>query len=211
MSWMIKFVFFPALVFVFLAASTISAQIKYYTILKGDTIYGISRKTGVSVQELQKLNDVSDPKKLYVGRKLKLPGSAEQTGTVKNSVVQPKSNVSFRWPAKYVRHIERDGEDGVKSIGVYIVATKGAYVITSAPGVISKIGYIRGYGNYIVVTHSSRYMTVYSNLNLIYVKNGQNVDGGKAIGKLSEKNDRFHFQINCAGKPQDVMKILPKP
>ncbi|MBN1498594.1 MAG: peptidoglycan DD-metalloendopeptidase family protein [Spirochaetes bacterium] len=182
---------------------------KYYTVVKGDTIYGISRKTGADVKEIIRLNDLSDPKKLYVGKKIKLPDSSEKSASDKKPAV--KSAVNFNWPVKYVRHIEKDGESGVKSIGIYIISTKGAYVATSASGNVSKIGYIRGYGNYIVITHSSRYMTVYSNLDFIYVKSGQNVSSGKVIGRLSEKKDRFHFQINQAGKPQDVLKILPKP
>ena len=43
-----------------------------YTVRTGDTLGGISRKTGVSVQRLQELNPELDPQALISGQKLKL-------------------------------------------------------------------------------------------------------------------------------------------
>ena len=202
MSRMMKIIRLVAAVILVLPV-LLSAAARYYTVLKGDTIYGISRKTGVSVQEIQKLNNISDPKKLYVGLKLKLPGSTDE----KTSVTQSPS-VVFRWPASGIRHVEKDGDKGVKSIGVYITVQPGAQVNASASGIVSKIGYVRGYGNYVVMTHDSRYMTVYSNLGSIFVRSGQKLEAGRAVGRLSASSSRFHFQINQAGNPLDARKIL---
>ena len=43
-----------------------------YTVKTGDTLGGISRKTGISVQRLQELNPELDPQALISGQKLKL-------------------------------------------------------------------------------------------------------------------------------------------
>jgi LysM repeat protein len=44
-----------------------------YTVKSGDTATSIAKRSGVSVDELLKLNKVSDPKKLQLGQTLKLP------------------------------------------------------------------------------------------------------------------------------------------
>lgn len=46
-----------------------------YAVRKGDTATSIARRFGISVDELLKLNRVTDPKKLQLGQSLKLPAS----------------------------------------------------------------------------------------------------------------------------------------
>jgi LysM repeat protein len=47
-------------------------QRRRYTIKAGDTLGGISEKTGVSVEELQALNPELDPQALVAGQRIKL-------------------------------------------------------------------------------------------------------------------------------------------
>jgi LysM repeat protein len=47
-----------------------SAEKKYHLVLKGETLYGISKKYGISVEELRKLNDLSKESSLRTGQKL---------------------------------------------------------------------------------------------------------------------------------------------
>jgi len=49
---------------------TASAEKKYHMVLRGETLYGISEKYGMSVEELQKLNNLSAGKTLRPGQKL---------------------------------------------------------------------------------------------------------------------------------------------
>lgn len=48
------------------------AGVKYYTVKKGDTVYSIAKKFGVSVSNLMKWNGVKSAKALRVGKKLKV-------------------------------------------------------------------------------------------------------------------------------------------
>lgn len=41
-----------------------------YTVRRGDTLWGISRKFGTTVENLVKLNSVKNPNLIYVGEKL---------------------------------------------------------------------------------------------------------------------------------------------
>jgi LysM repeat protein len=49
---------------------TASAEKKYHTVQKGETLYGISKKYGISVEELRKLNNLSKDPSLRTGQKL---------------------------------------------------------------------------------------------------------------------------------------------
>lgn len=52
--------------------STTSTK-KTYTVVSGDTLSGIAKKFGTTVNKLVSLNNISDPNKIYVGQVLTLP------------------------------------------------------------------------------------------------------------------------------------------
>ncbi|HPJ73023.1 MAG TPA: LysM domain-containing protein [bacterium] len=43
---------------------------------KGDTLWGISRRFGVSLAELQAANGITDPGRISVGQELTIPGGS---------------------------------------------------------------------------------------------------------------------------------------
>ncbi|MEW6283664.1 MAG: LysM domain-containing protein, partial [Candidatus Eremiobacterota bacterium] len=53
-----------------------------YQINKGDTLSEISQKTGHSVKDLARWNDIEDPDKIYAGKTLKL-GPADAAADTK--------------------------------------------------------------------------------------------------------------------------------
>lgn len=55
---------------VFKIPSARSEQTVIYTVKRGDTLWGISRKFGITVENLVKLNSVKNPNLIYVGEKL---------------------------------------------------------------------------------------------------------------------------------------------
>lgn len=50
---------------------------KTYTVERGDTLYGIAKKFGLSVDDLRDANGMSNRSKILRGQKLKLPGAAD--------------------------------------------------------------------------------------------------------------------------------------
>ncbi len=53
-------------------APTSTGGYKYYTVKKGDSLYLIAKRTGTTVTELKKLNNLTDKSILHVGQKIKL-------------------------------------------------------------------------------------------------------------------------------------------
>jgi LysM repeat protein len=46
----------------------------YYTVKRGDTLYGIARYYGVSAHAIMDANGISNPNRIYVGQRLLIPG-----------------------------------------------------------------------------------------------------------------------------------------
>jgi len=198
-----------------------NCRITVYTVKKGDTLYGISRKTGAGVDSIISMNRING-NRINAGMKLKietcksssLSGKTCTNNKSFKSEKAPKSGKSsglsgrFSWPLKKVNNYRRDGSEDIKSIGIFITGTPEGDVVASLEGVVKKVGYMRGYGRYVAISHEGRYVTVYSNLSNIYVKEGTSVSKGRVIGTLS--SDRtLHFQIGHAGKPENPLKHLP--
>jgi murein DD-endopeptidase MepM/ murein hydrolase activator NlpD len=55
------------------------AQDAVHVVEKGETIYSISRFYQISPGDLMKYNDITDASKLQIGRRLKIPGSAQES------------------------------------------------------------------------------------------------------------------------------------
>lgn len=187
-----------------------TSRIRSYRVRKGDSLFSIARKFNISLSKLRKANSIKGSR-IRIGKKLKIPSRGKNKTTRKAVAKKTRkiyNNPGFIWPIRNIYKIKRDGQDGVKAIGVFIVSKTGASVRAAASGVIKKIGEMRGYGKYIVVQHSNRYISVYSNLKEIKVSEGQRINQGRVIGKLRSDSNKLHFQINCAGKAQDPRHLV---
>ena len=50
----------------------VSTEKQYHTVQKGETLYRISKQYGISVEELRKLNNLSEDQPIYTGQKLRI-------------------------------------------------------------------------------------------------------------------------------------------
>ncbi len=71
------------------ATTTGGNQWHYYTVQRGDTLYSIARRYNTTVDELKRLNGLTDVT-IYVGQKLKVPGPEQPgEGTTVEYTVRP--------------------------------------------------------------------------------------------------------------------------
>lgn len=82
--------------------------------------------------------------------------------------------------------------------GVDLGAYIGAPVVSSAPGVVTAVGYDGGRGNYVTVSHSGA-TTQYYHLDSVSVSVGQAVNGGQMIGTMGATGfvtaPHLHFEL----------------
>ena len=96
----------------------------YYTVVLGDTLGKVANRFGVTVDELVKLNKLSDPNLIYVGTVLKVDGNAAKTA----EVTVPKATVVENAPEKTVVKV-----DPVQTVAPKAVATVAPVVAPTAP------------------------------------------------------------------------------
>lgn len=196
--------------------SSASKKFKNYVVKNGDTLYGISRKFKVSSSEICSKNGIKNKNKIKKGLVLKIPlekGKACSYAIkkeVEKDEIARKNSPDFIWPMEFVDGYRKDEFNGIKSIGIIISGRQGSSIMSSADGVVKKIGWMRGFGNYVVVKHKDRYASVYSKLDSIVVNEGDLIKSGFTIGRIEKSSNEFHFQIDYAGKPENPLIYLPK-
>lgn len=91
--------------------------------------------------------------------------------------------------------------------GVDLASNKGNKVKTMAKGKVVRSGWAGGYGNLIEIDHGNGFKTKYAHLNKSYVKKGQTVDAGDAIGEVGSTGrstgPHLHYEIIYNGAPVD--------
>ena len=80
-------------------------------------------------------------------------------------------------------------------------------------GVVTYAGdELKGYGNLVLIRHSTGYVTAYAHANEILVKHGDTVKRGQVIARAgatgSVKEPELHFEIRKGATPVDPSQFL---
>lgn len=90
-------------------------------------------------------------------------------------------------------------------------APTGTPIRAVADAVVTFAGKSGGYGNHVKLDHEGPYVTSYSHLSRIRVKNGQKVKQGDVIGEVGSTGmstgPHLHYEFLSGGKHVDPMKI----
>ena len=185
-----------------------------YTVHKGDTVTGISKKFNMPAPAICSYNNIKNDNSIKTGAIIKIPLnkklSQARPATDPDTEYRPLKNKKpqFKWPLTHIVEYKKDEFNGVRPIGIIITGYPGSSVLSSASGVVKKIGQMRGFGKYVVINHPGRYATVYANLGEITVSEGEKILTGYMIGKINKSDKRIHFQIDFEGKPENPLKYL---
>jgi septal ring factor EnvC (AmiA/AmiB activator) len=100
--------------------------------------------------------------------------------------------------------------DGEK--GIFIEGSADAPVMAIFPGRVDFSGWLKGYGQIIIINHGSRYFSVSAHLAQRDKEEGEMVGEGEVIGYLGEPesstNPRLYFEIRKGGSNVDPLKWL---
>jgi len=188
-----------------------------YVVTRGDTLYVIAWRYGLSHKELAAWNNLASPDRIYAGQRLRLkpPGAVSTaSGSPPITAMPPKpaqlkpdqtaklddtvqSNTSTRvvgqrtwaWPTdgKVVSGYQPD-IPGHK--GIQIGGKLGQPVRAASPGEVVYSGSgLPGYGRLIIVKHSDSLLSAYGYLGKIFVKEGDKVETGQSIAELGSSSE----------------------
>jgi len=121
-------------------------------------------------------------------------------------------NSGFHFPLKFFRVTSEygmranpvTGNVGMHQ-GVDLAAPEGTEVYAAADGVVTFMGYDPLYGNYVVISHSDRWTSLYGHLQIIETVLRSNVKSGSLIGRVGSTGQstgpHLHFELRQDGKP----------
>jgi len=106
------------------------------------------------------------------------------------------------------------GEGREMHPGIDISAHYGMPVRAAGSGEVTFAGRDSGYGGLVVVAHGGKLDTLYAHLSALYVREGQRVHGGQAIGAVGATGRatgaHLHYEVRVAGAPVDPRRYLAK-
>ncbi|PFH12581.1 lipoprotein NlpD [Collimonas sp. PA-H2] len=120
-----------------------------------------------------------------------------------------EDKVDWMWPAEG----KQIGAFDQGKKGIDIAGKSGQSVVAAAGGKVMYAGSgIRGYGNLVIIKHTSNLLSAYAHNKTILVKEGQTVSKGQKIAEMGNSDSdvvKLHFEVRQQGKPVDPSKFLP--
>ncbi len=177
----------------------------------------LKRKRQLLVEELEKVKRNMDEKQKLL-RELKGPDIPGTTGSQSPPSVKPGQML---WPlrGKVVRGfgyiIHPVFQTRVRSNGIEIRPSSPSEPVRAAgSGRVEYISRFSGYGRVVIISHGGRIYTVYGHLLDVFVKKGERVKAGQAIGTLGEgafwKGKTLYFEVRKGGEPVNPLRWLRK-
>jgi septal ring factor EnvC (AmiA/AmiB activator) len=115
---------------------------------------------------------------------------------------------------KFGQQIEGKFGSSTTSSGIDIRAKNGLEIKAVYDGKIIHSGYLRGYGNLLIIDHGQQYFSMISRITDIYKKEGTKVSRDEIIGMTGESDKLYgeglHFEIRKGSNPEDPFLWLKK-
>jgi murein DD-endopeptidase MepM/ murein hydrolase activator NlpD len=191
----------------------------FYTIQKNDTLESIATKHKVQVSEIQIANELFSDR-INPNNSLFLPGATppppppplyREEGRVASSAL-------FAWPVRgrltsyygYRRSPFTRGRSFHD--GLDIAAPSETPIVAAMPGRVTSVGYDNTYGNFVVLSHSDGYSTLYGHMSSIGTHGGAYVKEGEVIGYVGSTGQstgpHLHFTVYKNGSSINPRSVL---
>ncbi len=142
------------------------------------------------------------------------------TGKTRTDITYMNSGGKFSWPtqgkitSRFGTRIHPVFKTKIMHTGIDISARKGTRVKAAESGEILYSGWLRGYGQIIIIDHGHDLTTVYAHLDSIAVDEGMGVKKGQDIGTVGSTGvatgPHLHFEVRFNGEARDPLKYLSR-
>jgi murein DD-endopeptidase MepM/ murein hydrolase activator NlpD len=183
-----------------------------YTIAKGDTYQKIADKMNVALEAILDANDIQSDD-INAGDTLFLPGAKMRSDDLKMALgelfvypVRGRLSSSFGW--------RKDPFTGLRRYhnAIDLAANTGTPVKAAADGKFTSVSYSAVFGNYLIITHSGGFQSMYAHLNSIEAKEGERVVQGEKVGTVGNTGrstgPHLHFAIYKNGRTVNPLEYI---
>lgn len=186
-------------------AKSASVSSTRHTVTRGETLWRISQLYQVDLDDLVKANKISDSQSLNAGQILVIPGRRKgpQTNfTTKNGTDE------LIWPASgKILCYYHQKRGGVTNKGIDIAPEGECRVQAVSNGRIVFVGRLAGYGQTVILDHKNGLASVYSGLDKLIVRSGDDIQRGQVLAQTKDAG-AVHFEIRRKNKPQNPLYYL---
>lgn len=175
----------------------------YMIIRKGDTLWSISRKYKVPLSTLYAINRLTPRSRIRAGDRILLFTESRQ----------PRLSLKLARPVEgeVYTHFNQ-GQNLVQKNGIEFRTGASASVKSATAGTVKYTGGLRGYGNVVIIEHSTNISLVYAFLDRIMVKSGERVETRQTIGTVGKNNfcefPILHFELFHRGNAVNPVKYF---
>lgn len=205
-----------------------------HNVSKGESLTSIASRYGISLDQILAANKLAESSQINIGQKLLIPGGRKiayaaykpktysglsiiedlvEKAPIISKFSKPKSSKSsgnrMAWPTAGHRITQYYSW---RHHGVDIANKIGTPIYAADAGVIEYAGWGSGYGNQIIVNHGGGKKTRYAHLSRFYVKKGESVSKGEAIGAMGSTGwstgSHLHFEVMIDGGKYNPLSYI---
>jgi len=176
----------------------------------------------VLVKELMRVNGITDPRTVPVGKALLIPGAyaappapGERPHDAPRRAPAPQA-VHLAWPLRGAitasfgprgRHARHEGID--------IDGQKGDAIRAAASGTVIRAGSAGSYGRMVVLDHGDGLLTLYAHASRLLVQAGDHVRTGTEIAEVggtgNARGTHLHFEVRRRDRAVNPLPFLRGP
>jgi len=205
-----------------------------HVVQRGENLYRIALRYGMSVDDLVRANDLDDAARLEVGQVLRIPGRTEvdaldarnalagaghtcgvppETKRKAQERAREEADVVFGWPLHggistcFGERRSRAHE------GIDIMSPSGTEIRAAEAGKVVFAGSMGAYGKIVILKHEGPYASVYSHNRRNLAEKGAFVEKGDVIAEVGATGNatgpHLHFEIRREDRAEDPIQFLP--
>jgi murein hydrolase activator len=100
----------------------------------------------------------------------------------------------------------------ITSNGLHLRAPLGSPVAAAAAGNVVHVGWVRGFGQLVIIDHGEGHYTLYGHLSRVLAQTGQELGRGEVLGLLGDTESlvgpMLYFELRTGSAPQDPEPFL---